>query len=81
MGDVADQPALRGNQRFDLFRHVVEVAAEVREFVLALGRGAVDAGAQIAGCEAMRGCAELADGRGDVAGEPEADQTGHEGDD
>ena len=81
MGDVSNQTTLRGHERFDLFRHVVEIAAELGDFVFSLSGGAVHAGAQIAGSEAMGGGAQLADGRGDVTGEPKADQTGHEGDD
>lgn len=80
VGDIADQAALRGHEGFDLFGHVVEIAAEVGDFVFALGGGAIHAGAEIAGGEAVGSRAQLADGRSDVTSEPKTDQAGHEGD-
>ena len=76
--DVRDEAALRGDERFNLFGHVIELAAEVGEFVTAICGAAADASAEVACSEAMGGGADVADGSGDVAGEPEADESGDE---
>jgi len=81
VGDVCDEAALGGDERFDLLGHVIEFAAEVGEFVAAVCGATADASAEVAGSEAMGGGTDMADGSGDVAGEPETDESGDEKDD
>ena len=81
MRDVGDEATLGGNERFDLFGHVIELAAEVSEFVTAICGAAADARAEIACGETMGGGADMADGSSNVACEPEADESGDEEDD
>lgn len=79
--DVCDETALGGDERFDLFSHVIEFTAEVGELVTAVCRTAADARGEIACGEAVGCGADMADGSGDVASEPETDESGDEEDD
>jgi hypothetical protein len=79
--DVCDETALRGDERFDLFGHVIELATEVGKLVTAVCGAAADASGEIACGQAVGSGADMADGSGDVASEPEADKSSDEKDD
>ena len=75
VGDVCDEPALGGDERFDLLGHVIEFPAKVGELVATIGSAAADASAQMPCGEAMSGRSNMTNGGGDVAGEPEANES------
>ena len=80
MRDVGDQAMLRFQQGFDLFRHVVEIAAQIRKFVFASGIVASYSRRKISRCQTMRRRAKVPNRGRDVTRQPKTDQPGNKKD-
>ena len=72
MRDVADQPALGRNQRFDLLRHVIKITAEIRDLIVLLNGRLSHASGKISVSQLPRCVTELSDRCGYLARQPEA---------
>jgi len=79
--DVAHEAPLRLDERLQPSRHGVEVAAEVADLVAAAAHGWHDAGGEVAAGEPPHRAAQRGHRRREVAGEPEAEHAGGEGED
>ena len=75
MGDVVGDLALAGDEVFDAFEHVVEVAGKVAEFN-GVAFGGLDAFAKVAVNDASRCAGDARDGVGDVAAHEEGAEEG-----
>ena len=74
MRHVSQQISLRGNQRFDLFGHEIEIAPQRANLVITTTNARSDSRFQPAGSNFTCGRSQTDDRLGDVAGEQKTKQ-------
>jgi hypothetical protein len=71
---ISEELALRLYKTVNAFRHAIEIAAEVAEFVFATGDRFLDSRIEVATGNPSRCHAQFVDGTGNVPREPETEE-------